>query len=366
MASAEAMFRSAEILVAPTWECNLQCTYCFVRHNNVMQQEERMTPKLAAQVIDALDCGLTYVESICVHLYGGEPFINISAARAMVERAKEKAVGRFTFAVTTNGTILSDDVLDLLEAGNFSIVLSIDGPAEIHDTCRRTVNNSPTHARVMEFLAAVRTKTSCRVCASSVVRAGWSLKQATDYSRTLPVDGIKAQAIRVSATTLYALNDEEIKAYGRDLEVIGDKVINDLENNRVPMDNRFASRVLQLLKNGERRAFCGAGRTTFGITPSGYVLPCILIEGREAVLGHINDNPRSWTEAGRKWRQKTQRRECSDCDYLYMCGGGCPAMVPVCGEEECIMVRKNCEVAISIFKHFKDKPESLLGLAGIV
>ena len=42
----------------------------------------------------------------------------------------------------------------------------------------------------------------------------------------------------------------------------------------MPRDDRYSSRVLQLLKGDRRDAFCGAGDTIFGITPSGDVLPC--------------------------------------------------------------------------------------------
>lgn len=365
MASAEPICQTAEILVAPTWKCNLRCTYCFVRNNNLVNDEVSMSSEVATRIIDALDLGLTNVENICIHFYGGEPFTNISAIETMVKRAREKRRGRFSFAVTTNGTILSKDILHLLRSGSFSIVLSIDGPAEVHDECRRSVHGTRTHAKVLQFLETVRAETSCRICASSVVRSGWSLKQATEYARTLPINSIKAQAIRVHNNSPHALNNQEYKDYLVHLEEIGCKVINDLENSRLPVDNRFASRVLQLLNGEKRRRFCAAGYTTFGITPSGNVLPCILIENNGAVLGHISDNPKKWIGAGQNWRAKPLRTVCHTCAFLHMCGGGCPAIIPVCGEDECGIIRKNCEIAISIYEHFRDKPEALLGLAGI-
>ena len=109
----------AEILVANTWTCNLRCSYCFVRRTDVMSDEDHMSAETAVRVIDALDEGLHEVKKIQVHLYGGEPFLNLPAIEAMVKRVREKKAGRFEFLVTTNGTILSDAVIDLLEAGKF-------------------------------------------------------------------------------------------------------------------------------------------------------------------------------------------------------------------------------------------------------
>ena len=74
-------------------------------------------------------------------------------------------------------------------------MLSVDGPPQIHDECRRTRTGEPTHERVITFLHALRDETECRVRGSSVVRSGWGLAQATEYLRSLPIDLIKAQAV---------------------------------------------------------------------------------------------------------------------------------------------------------------------------
>jgi uncharacterized protein len=62
---------------------------------------------------------------------------------------------------------------------------------------------------------------------------------------------------------------------------------------------------------------------------------------------------------------RLRRPECTTCEELYLCGGGCPAMLSVCAEGECEMTRKECQVARSIFAHFAGDPDRLLTLAGI-
>ena len=325
-----------------------------------------MSPELAVRVIDALDEGLSHVGSICVHLYGGEPLTNLPALEAMLNRSGEKQSGRFGFAVTTNGTCLSQNAIDLLGAGNFQVILSIDGPAEIHDECRRTTEGTPTHATVIEFLKNLRSQTSCRIRGSAVVRSGWSLSQATAFLRSLPLDTIKAQAVRTPTGTPYGLSDEEKQAYLDDLETIGLQVIAELESGQAPRDDRFSSRVLQLLKGEPRETFCGAGYSTLGITPSGTVLPCVLMDPDSCLLGHVNDDPENWVQAGRLWKEsRPLRTQCQACSFLHLCGGGCHALMPVCGADECEIIHRNCEVAVGIFEHFRSSPEALLPLAGI-
>ncbi len=356
----------AEALIATTWGCNLRCSYCFVRERTLDAAGSRMSPALAVKVVDSLDEALGDVERVCIHFYGGETLTNVPAMEAMLDRAQSKPTGRFIWAITTNGTIVSDAAIGLLARGRFEVVLSIDGPARIHDECRRTAADAPTHATVMEFLGALRSRTECRIRGSSVVRSGWSLAQAVEYLQTLGVDAIKAQAVRGREGAPYLLSPEEKADYLRDLEGIGQQVIRDLEAGRPPKDDRFSARVLQLLAGMRRERFCAAGETAFGVNPAGDVFPCILLTSPDCLLGGVKGPAAEWREAGRQWRTAhPPRAECRTCAALPLCGGGCPAIMPVCGADECDFVRKNCEVAASIYEHFRDEPEALLTLAGV-
>lgn len=357
--------RYAEVLVSTTWDCNLRCSYCFVNETEITSQKGFMSPEIAERVIDALDEGLSEVNRISVHLYGGEPFLNLPAVEAMINRALEKKKGRFMFVATTNGTVLNDKLIELINKIRFTVLVSIDGPEEIHDECRKFANGTPSHKRVVNFIETLREKTDCRIYGGAVIRSGWRLKDAYDYLRTLPVDDIKAQAVRLPPGTPFALTKEEWERYKDDIEAVGRSVIEDLEKGEIPRDKRFSPRVLQLLVKGKKSHFCAAGHTSFGITPKGEVLACLLVKGPGAYMGHINDDPKTWREAGRKWRDKPLREKCVSCKHLNLCAGGCPAIFPVCGDEECDIIYKNCEVTHMIYDHFEGRQEFLMPLAGI-
>jgi radical SAM protein with 4Fe4S-binding SPASM domain len=218
----------------------------------------------------------------------------------------------------------------------------------------------------MQFLDAVRSRTCCDVRGSSVVRSGRTLAAANEYLCHLPVDHIKAQAVRVPPGAPGGLSPTERETYLDDLEALGRQVIAQLEVGKPPRDDRFNSRVLQLLAGQRRETYCDAGVTMFGITPSGDVLPCLLMDPHDCRLGHIERPPKTWVRGGRRWQQsRSLRPECRECSCLHLCGGGCPAMMPLCGADECELTRKNCEVATTIYQHFKSRPEALLALAGM-
>jgi len=357
---------NAEVLVATTWECNLRCSYCFVKDRILNPGGARMSPKTARRLIDTLHTGMRRVDSICVHAYGGEPLTNLPALHALVEAAGEKPAGRFSFALTTNGTLISDEIIALLNKGRFQVILSIDGPPSVHDGCRRTPAGAPTHARVMDFLSALKNRTSCWVRGSAVVRRDWRLREAGRYLRSLPVDAIKAQAVRVADSDPLALPAEQKRVYLADLEEVGRTVIRELQAGLRPLDDRFSNRVLQILKGSTRHSFCGAGHTTFGFMPDGTVTPCVLLATDDQHLGHIDADPATWIGAGQCWSDRRDKRaDCKTCSALPLCGGGCPAVMPVCGADECDITRKNCEIAHHIYRRFAECPDRLLPLAGI-
>ncbi len=355
-----------EILVNATQKCNLNCSYCFVdkgkfSYDNNNQQS--LSSKTAKRLIEVLPNRLPWAKNICIHFYGGEPLLNLPAINEAIQTALPKG-DLFSFSITTNGTVATKKAIAILKKGGFNIILSIDGPEQIHDTYRRTKNGAPTHVKVLKFLEKVKSE-RLFVRGSSVVRKGWSLKEAHAYLKTLPVDAIKAQAVRLPASNPIGLCGEERTDYFSHLKQIGEETIESIHQDRYPIDDRFNNRVLQLLCKTKRESFCGAGTRTFGMSSDGTMLPCVLLAGKKDVsLGNINDGDK-WVNEGLLWASRHKpRKECQECWALPLCGGGCPAMLSVCGEDECELVRANCEIALEIYASFLGHPQDLLVLSG--
>jgi len=358
-----------EILVNTTQECNLICPYCFVHQGRFSYKQERpkdLTPDLARQLIRVLPEAIPGAAEYSIHFYGGEPLMNLEAIDAAVTAAKSETIHRFTFSITTNGTIDPDTAVPLLAKGKFSVILSIDGPAHVHDAVRRDIDGNPTHAKVLDFLYRIKNEHALFIRGSSVIRHGWRLKDAEQYLESLPVDAIKAQAVRLPAGHPLSLTGDERELYFRDLEDIAGSVIESIHREKMPLDDRFSSRVLQLICRSGRDSFCGAGTSIFGMSCDGTIYPCVLHAGNEELaLGHISDPEFGWVKKGQDWIQsRKQRPECTGCWALPLCGGGCPAMLAVCGEDECEYTRKVCELSMAIYGSVSHTPD-LLVLAGI-
>jgi uncharacterized protein len=357
-----------EVLVNATQKCNLKCSYCFVdkgRFSFTSERCESLSSQTIRKLLEELPKRIPSADNFCIHFYGGEPLLNLDAIEEAIDVAMQNE-GTFSFAITTNGTISNKKAINSLKRGNFNVVLSIDGPDYIHNEHRKTKHGDPTHTRVLEFLKKAKAA-GLHVRGSSVVRKGWSLREARAYLDTLPIDAVKAQAVRLPAHNPLSLDASERADYFNQLKQIGQETIDSIRNGKVPKDDRFNIRLLLILCKVRRNSFCGAGFKAFGMSSDGTMLPCVLLAGKEeAVLGNINDGG-EWAKRGIEWAEKHKpRSNCHECWALPLCGGGCPSMLSVCGEDECELVRMNCEIALQIYAAFLDHPQDLLVLSEVL
>jgi len=79
--------------------------------------------------------------------YGGEPLVNYKLMRYAVPKIYQTLTAKGisnSQSITTNGSLITSDVLDFLELYNFGMLLSLDGPPWIHNKQRVYYGNKPT------------------------------------------------------------------------------------------------------------------------------------------------------------------------------------------------------------------------------
>jgi uncharacterized protein len=81
-------------------------------------------------------------------LDGGEPLLwgreNFHRFAEACEAISSRTGCEIPIAVTTDGVLIDDEWLTCFEACNISVAISLDGPAHIHDTHRRTFQGTGT------------------------------------------------------------------------------------------------------------------------------------------------------------------------------------------------------------------------------
>jgi uncharacterized protein len=97
-------------------------------------------------------------DRITVSFYGGEPLLNIDLVKHCVDYIETRYYGkRIDYGLTTNGTLLDDDSISFLADKGFHLMISLDGPKEIHDNRRRFASTDEgSFTVIMENAARIK------------------------------------------------------------------------------------------------------------------------------------------------------------------------------------------------------------------
>ena len=109
-----------------TDQCNFDCAYCYEPRGN-----QRLDFSTLIKAVDFLRP--RFSPECLVAFYGGEPLLAFDLLKRAVEYidaipAKRRV--KIRYALTTNGSLLNDDILGFLDAHAFSLTLSFDGTAQ--------------------------------------------------------------------------------------------------------------------------------------------------------------------------------------------------------------------------------------------
>lgn len=136
-------------IVCPTYACNFRCSYCFEDHL-LHESTQFMTDQQITDVFSAID--ILHKESKLdkglINLFGGEPLM--PPAKNLVEKICEEAAKRnFIIGCNTNGYHLKA-FADIFERFRdcLSVMVSVDGPEEIHDRRRFLSGGQGTFGRI--------------------------------------------------------------------------------------------------------------------------------------------------------------------------------------------------------------------------
>ncbi|MFA6090414.1 MAG: radical SAM protein [Candidatus Gracilibacteria bacterium] len=113
--------------VCLTNRCNLNCPYCVARANDVNIDISEETIHNVQSIIDNLESfvstRLNNLNSIKINITGGEPFLfrNIKQVLPLL-----KNKGNIYYSITTNGLLLTDELLQEVKKNSIDLIFSID------------------------------------------------------------------------------------------------------------------------------------------------------------------------------------------------------------------------------------------------
>lgn len=305
--------------VEPTLQCQFECPYCF---ENGVDRGRPMKPETLHQSLNWFKEYLrvnSEVDAFRLKFFGGEPLLCKGIVAQALEGyqmlCRENWI-EFSVEMTTNGELLNEETAKLFSRYNWRRVqITLDGPADIHDTRRHGKKGRPTYANIMK---------NVRMLLSTDYIPRVDIRMTLD-------DGTKDHLIRLLDELAGLENHSRIHlSLGLTTPSFsvtpGRMTQEQLADAAVSVWHHAKAKGFDIPEEFTAGPLCVAtAKHAAVLQPDGNLQKCFCTSGRsELNFANVAIKPISYTKDVR-FEQPKRVEECMKerCAYLPICGGGC-------------------------------------------
>lgn len=306
-----------------THRCNLSCRYCYSG-----RAFKKDMPFTTAQKIVDFAMRLTPPgQRVEFCFFGGEPLLCIDLMKNITSyiREQEREAGKLVrLRITTNGTFLTQPILDFLKEENVDLCISLDGPAHVHDLNRRYQDGRGSFAEVVRNL-----RKAMKQLASVQVNAVYG-PETLDY---LPES---VSFLTELGVFVIHLNPNICASWPKDIyprlresyRQIAHHYIQSYQHGQEIAVNFIDSKIILFLKGGYTSGdMCGMGETQWAFAPSGNIYPCERFVGEDKdsslCLGNIHTGLDLARRCSLLQHKGNHNEQCKTCGLQRYCMNWC-------------------------------------------
>jgi uncharacterized protein len=329
-------FPLQRIVLNVTNQCNLACTYCYeYSPDRIAQQEGKpkyMSADVAESAVDMLFKEAEERPKLHVTFFGGETLLNFPVMRSTVEYAERKAAElgkQIDFSLTTNATLLSEEIIDFLSAHRIGVTVSVDGDQELNDKMRVFHDGRGSYnviaPKIKELLKRHRTNSiGARVTLSSQVAD--VVRIYRHLTTELGFDSVGLSPATANPDRLYHIGARKMDTIlGGFTELAWEYRDYAVQGRQHGFTN--VSDTLKDLNSGVSKAYpCGAGVGLLGVGTAGDVSLCHrFVDSPVGKMGHVKNGGVDHEARGEflATHHIGARYDCHTCWARPVCSGGC-------------------------------------------
>jgi uncharacterized protein len=306
--------------------CNMACRYC----DADIYSHKRISFQVVAHLVKkALKTGA----DVRFVWHGGEPLLLgkefYRKAIWLQQRCKlpQQCISN---SVQTNGTLLDEDWLDFFDQAGFSVGLSLDGPAQLHDNSRVLANGHGSFDKVMRAASLMKNRNRkfgvLAVVTDDTIRAG-----AEQLFRFFVDNGLKNFGLLCQYPALN-VGRQEYVSRNIQCQFLCDIFDLWLAEDDPEVHIREFDSILRRLLGGQHTSCLLAGGCFgkyFAIDPDGSIFHCgEFMFDPNYNMGNIQTIDFETLQSADKIRylneENTESIRTLDCPWVSVCSGGCP------------------------------------------
>ena len=313
--------------------CNLRCKYCFADEGEYNGHKGKMSLETAKKAIDYVVKRSGPRKNIDKDLFGGEPTMMMDTIKEIIAYARENEAKwnkRIRFTMTTNATLLTDEMMDYMDKELENIILSIDGRKEVNDKVRIRFDGKGSYDQILpniKKMVAKRDKTKAHTVRGTFTRENLDFYEDVKMMVDEGFREISIEPVVLEDGHPLALRKEDLPKIFESYDKLYDELVQKKAEGK-----EFNFYHFKVDLNGgpcvyKRISGCGAGFEYVAITPQGEVYPCHQFVGKEEYkLGSIYDDSYN-ADLGMSFKKAHiyNKPKCRNCWARFYCSGGCQA-----------------------------------------
>jgi len=312
------------VVLNVTYACNLACVYCFAGGN---RPGAAMTMEVARKGIQLLDPRA----AVDVAFFGGEPLLAWDLIRQVMTEARALAAKRKTrakFHITTNGLLLDVEQVRFLSDQPCSMLVSLDGPEEIHNATRpardpqrnsfRSTMNALNCARGSALGRRIMARATFDGCEPQLVRRLEFFAALEDAGL---IRGYSIEPAVLGEGCARRSSGLDRNAIAREYHEAAEWFVSRVRAGRAASFFHFRKLLDRILHVKHSGTECGAGNGYITVGPDGTLYACHRGKGTE--IGHVSSGFDEELRSVWADNRVYARDGCMKCWARYLCGGGC-------------------------------------------
>jgi uncharacterized protein len=318
-----------------TSKCNLSCGYCYEygedRIVESITKPRFMNDTVARQSVDFLFAESAESPTVNLTFFGGETLMNFKVLQSALAYARERAgtLGKTVNAsLTTNATLLREEVIDWIEENDVGVTVSIDGDRERQDKFRTFSNGVGSYDIILPRIKELLARHHRRPVGARVTLTGQNLDVASIYHHLFDEIGfweVGFAPVTTSWQREYAIQEDGFQQLLNGFQALAaDYLSSAMSGRRHGFSN--VRDTLEEIHKGMSKAYpCGAGIGLMGVATDGDVALCHRFAGSDAhKIGSVTGGvDRERQEDFLVRHHIANKTDCATCWARPLCAGGC-------------------------------------------
>ena len=304
------------LTILPTRGCNFGCIYCYEQDRpNVLMNEQ--TEKAIVKFV----CSNSNLKRLSVVWYGGEPLLNFDSMVRLTKMFKQLNI-EYSAKIVSNGYLLTKEKADLMkDLAIRNIQITFDGSEEIHNQRRFLLGGQPTYRKIMDnlkYLLSINKEITIDI------RTNIDRRNKDDYNKFY--QDFKSE-----------INDKRVTMYpGFVSDLLSSECVSPEFNISeggykaqfiLDIFDKYGIEIKSFLPKYRRHSCVASKYFAFVIGPEGELYKCWRMVGNQKeAIGNVNDGSFDMVKFSKYLigADYTLDSKCLQCEFITLCGGGCP------------------------------------------